>query len=168
MSKRPKYLDRLAGTSKKTSPGGAGSSRKRHEISAAGRMAVEVERPSSQGLPSGVPLVGAACPDNPPRSSRRRKRPFGAVDPQLRRELEDEEVPSREAPARQEMRAPEGSSKKLKGSVILGVDDLGQDIREATSHLVPAFNELAKAVPPEKVSGYEDLSPEEVVAELCS
>ena len=66
------------------------------------------------------------------------------------------------------MRAPWGSSKKLKGSVVLGVDDLGKDIREATSHLVSAFNELAEAVPPEKVSGSEDLSPEEVVVELCS
>ena len=52
--------------------------------------------------------------------------------------------------------------------MTLGVEDLSQDIREATSHLVPTINELAEAIPPAKAPAYEDLSPEDVVSSFCS
>ena len=49
---------------------------------------------------------------------------------------------------------------KGKGIVALGPDDLSEKIREATSHLVLVFNQLAEVVPPEKILYFEDIFPE--------
>ena len=169
MSRRPQYLDELTGTAKETGRREAGPSQRQAAPAEAAKTRVDPAPSAAQGSSSRVrSLPPSSAHPGSTRPHKSRKRQFGVGDADLQSDPEEVQPPSKKKPSRKGKKTSEGMSGKKEGAVILGVEDLSQDIREATAHLVPTFNEVAEAIPLAKNPAFEDLSPEDVVSAFCS